>query len=335
MISALKTLAKSLPYPLFLRLYYAWDRVELRARAETARQRAGIPLLSQVDLLKTKSSDTLFVLGSGPSINRISAERWRVIAAHDTLGFNFWLYHSFVPKFYFFESIERPASPEAFDAFLDLARRRAADYASTLKVMTEFHRLEMQSMDHLPPEFRKNLFAAHKVEAPARNEAELAQALQYLRRRGAFQVSGRFPSLLKYASSLTSILVFALKLGYKRIVLCGIDLKTPDYFFQDRHIYAESWEPPKAERKDRHDTDLPLTWRLPATQAVAVIKEQLLDPAGVDLLVENQDSALWPMLSAFPIANSPLPWVSGQAILREEQHLYNEPILGLKRDLTR
>ncbi len=304
MLSALKSLAKSLPYPVFLRLYYAWDRVELRARAETARKRTGIPMLSQVDLLKIKRSDTLFVLGSGPSINRISAERWQEIAAHDTLGFNFWLYHSFVPKFYFFESIERPASPEAFDSFLGLARRRATDYASTIKVMTEFHRLETQTMDHLPPEFRKNLFAAHKVEAPARNEAEFARALQYLQRRGAFRITGRFSSLLKYASSLTSILTFALKLGYKRIVLCGIDLKTPDYFFQDRRIYAESWEPPVADRKERHDTDLPLTWRLPATRAVAVIKQQLLDPAGVELLVENQDSALWPVLPLFPTLDS-------------------------------
>ncbi len=304
MISALKSLAKSLPYPLFLRLYYAWDRVEQRARAETARKRAGIPMLGQVDLLKIKSSDTLFVLGSGPSINRISAERWQEIAAHDTLGFNFWLYHSFVPKFYFFESIEKPSSPEAFDSFLALAKCRAADYASTVKVMTEFHRLETQTMDHLPPEFRKNLFAAHKLEAPARSEAEFARALEYLQRRGAFQVTGRFSSLLKYASSLTSILVFAMKLGYKRIVLCGIDLKTPDYFFQDRRIYAESWEPPVAERKERHDTDLPLIWRLPATRAVAVIKQQLLDPAGVELLVENQDSALWPMLPALPSVDS-------------------------------
>jgi hypothetical protein len=300
MISTLKSMAKSLPYPLFLRLFYAWDRVDQRARAETARKRAGIPMLGHVDLLKIKSSDTLFVLGSGPSINRISAERWQLITANDTLGFNFWLYHSFVPKFYFFESIEKPASPEVFDSFLALTRRRAADYASTVKVVTEFHRLETQTMDHLPPEFRKNVFAVHKVEAPARNEAEFARALQYLQRRRAFQVTGRFSSLLKYASSLTSILVFALKLGYKRIVLCGIDLKTPDYFFQDRRIYAESWELPVAERKERHDTDLPLAWRLPATRVVAVIKQQLLDPAGVELLVENQGSALWPVVPALP-----------------------------------
>lgn len=304
MVQSLKSLAKSLPYPLFLRLFYAWDRVELRARAEAARKRTSIPALDQIDLLKIKSSDTLFVLGSGPSINKISSQRWQTIAAHDSLGFNFWLYHSFVPKFYFFESIEKPVSPEAFESYLGLTTSRAPDYANTVKIAMEFHRRGTQTFENLPAAFKKNVFAVHKVEAPARNEAEFARALQYLQRRGAFRITGRFSSLLKYASSLTSILTFALKLGYKRIVLCGIDLKTPDYFFQDRRIYAESWEPPVADRKERHDTDLPLTWRLPATRAVAVIKQQLLDPAGVELLVESQDSALWPMLPLFPTLDS-------------------------------
>jgi hypothetical protein len=310
MVEILKSLAKSLPYPLFLRLFYAWDQVRLRPRAEAARTRAGIPLLDQVDLLQIKSSDTLFVLGSGPSINRILPERWQLIAGHDTVAFNWWLYHSFVPKFYFFESIEKAASPEAFDSYLTLAGRRANDYASTIKVAMEFHREGTQTLDHLPPAFRKNLFAAHKVEAPARNEEELVRALRYLEGRGTFQVAGRFSYLLKYAASLTTMLVFALKLGYKRIVLCGIDLKTPDYFFQDRRFYPESWEPPAAERNGSHDTDVPLTWRVPVTRAVAVIKKQLLDPAGMALYVESEDSALWPMLPAFPVLASDVPWPS-------------------------
>jgi hypothetical protein len=310
MVETLKSLAKSLPYPVFLRLFYAWDRMRWRPRAEAARKRAGIPLLDEVDLLRIKSSDTLFVLGSGPSINRISAERWRLIAAHDTVGFNWWLYHSFVPKFYFLEVIEKEVSPEAFEAYLTLASRRAAEYASTVKIAMEFHRLGAQTLDHLPSAFRKNLFAAHKVEAPARNEAELAQALLYLQGRGAFQVTGRFSSLLKYAASLTTMLVFALKLGYKRVVLCGIDLKRPDYFFQDRRFYPESWEPPDMDRYASHDTDVPLVWRVPVTRAVAVIKQQLLDPAGIELYVESEQSALWPRVPAFPVLESDGPGIS-------------------------
>ena len=310
MIETLKSLAKSLPYPVFLRLFYLWDGMRWRRRAEAARNRAGIPPLDQVDLLQIKSSDTLFVLGSGPSINRISAERWRLIAAHDTVGFNWWLYHSFVPKFYFFEVIEREESLEAFETYLTLAGRRAAELASTIKIAMEFHRLGTQTLDHVPGSFRTNLYAAHKVEAPARNEAELVQALRYLQGRGAFQVTGRFSSLLKYAASLTAMLAFALKLGYKRVVLCGIDFKTPDYFFHDRRFYRESWERPKGERIANHYTDSSLTWKVPVSQAVAVIQQQLLAPAGIQLYVETDQSALWPMLPAFQVVESDAPGVS-------------------------
>lgn len=309
MVETLKSLAKSLPYPVFLRLFYAWDRMRWRRWAEAARKRAGIPSLDEVDLWQTKSSDTLFVLGSGPSINRISAERWKLIAAHDTVGFNWWLYHSFVPKFYFLEVIEKEESPEAFEAYLTLASRRGSDYSSTIKVAMEFHTLGTQTLDYLPIAFRKNLFAAHKVEAPARNEEELARALRYLQSRGAFQVAGRFPCLLKYAASLTTMLVFALKLGYKRVVLCGIDLKTADSFYHDRRFYFESWCPPVMEN-GIHRTDVPLAWRVPAARAVAVIKQQLLDPAGIELYVENEQSALWPMVPAFPVMESGAPSVS-------------------------
>jgi hypothetical protein len=316
MIETLKSVAKSLPYPLFLRLFYAWDRVQWRPRAVAARKRAGIPRLDQVDLLQTKSSDTLFVLGSGPSINRISPERWQSIAAHDTVGFNWWLYHSFVPKFYFFEVIEKEVSPEAFESYLALAGHRAPDYASTIKVAMEFHRLGVQTLDHLPSAFRNNLFAAHKVEAPARTDGELAQALCYLQSRGAFQVTGHFSYLLKYAASLTTMLAFALRLGYKRIVLCGIDLKTSDYFFQDRRIYPESWEPSEAEHFETHFTEVPLTWKLPVTRAVAVMKRQLLDPAGIELYIESQDSALWPMLPVFPGLASDVSGLSKTPVAR-------------------
>lgn len=309
MVETLKSLAKSLPYPVFLRLFYGWDRVRSWPRAEIARRRVGVPLLDEVDLLQVKASDTLFVLGSGPSINRISAQRWNSIAAHDAVGFNWWLYHSFVPKFYFFEVIEKDES-NAFDAYLSLADRRAADYSSTIKVAMEFHKPEMHTLDYLPPAFKSNLFAAHKTEAPARNEAELAWALRYLQDRRAFEVSGRFRSLLKYAASLTTMLVFGLRLGYKRIVLCGIDLKTADNFYQDLRFYAESWRPTVIENRGSHNTDVPLTWRVPVTRAVAVFKEQLLDPAGVELYVETKDSALWPILPVFPASGSGIPRLS-------------------------
>jgi len=70
------------------------------------------------------------------------------------------------------------------------------------------------------------------------------------------------------------------------------------------------------EHGGSHDTDVPLLWRVPVTRAVAVIKQQLLDPAGVKLYVESQDSALWPMLPALPGLVSDVPLLSKTSSLQ-------------------
>ncbi len=296
MTSAAKSIAKSLPYPVFLRLYYAWERFCRAPRAESVRLSAGIPLLEEVDLRQFKGSDSLFVLGSGPSINRISDARWREIKRNDTVGFNWWLYHPLVPKFYFLESFEREAAPDHFECYLTLTRARAVDYAGTIKIAMELHKPGTQTVLALDPGFKKNLFAAHSVAVPARNEDELAWAFRYLQHTGVFDCTGRFSHLPKHAASLTSLLVFAVKLGYKRVVLCGIDLKTSSYFFQERTVYSESWELPSAAACERHETDVPLTWRVPVNRVVAAIKQIIYDPSEIQLVIESRQSALWPML---------------------------------------
>jgi hypothetical protein len=296
MSSAVKSIAKSLPYPVFLRLYYGWERFCLAPRAEFVRRSAGIPLLEEVDLRQFKGSDSLFILGSRPSINRISDARWSEIKRHDTVGFNWWLYHPLIPKFYFLESFEREAAPEHFECYLSLARARAADYAGTIKIAMELHKPGTQTVLALDSGFKQNLFAAHSVAVPARDENELACAFRYLQRTGSFNRAGRFSHLLKHAASLTSLLVFAVKLGYKRVVLCGIDLKTSLYFFQERSLYSESWEMPSAAASQPHETDVQLTWRVPVSRVVACIKRLIYDPSEIQLLVESRQSALWPML---------------------------------------
>src|SRR5438105_10010101 len=137
MLSALKDLAKRLPYPVLLRIFYFWYIARDIRATETARRRSGVRRLNEVDLHAYKRSNTLFVLGSGASVNEISPERWKVIARHDSVGFNFWLVHPFVPTYYFLEVIRRADSPEAFDPFVTIANERAADYRDVPKIAME------------------------------------------------------------------------------------------------------------------------------------------------------------------------------------------------------
>ena len=52
------------------------------------------------NLSSYKQSDTLFILGSGGSIATCSDKQWETIGKHDSIGFNFWLLHEFVPTYF-------------------------------------------------------------------------------------------------------------------------------------------------------------------------------------------------------------------------------------------
>ena len=300
MLQALKDLAKKLPPSLLLKSYYTWYAATSLRRAETARRRLGLPRLGGCEIARQKASDTLFVLGSGPSINQIPADRWQAISRYDTVGFNWWIIHPFVPKFYFLEAWGREEGRDPFARYVETVNRRAYDYRNTIKIAMEMDKPGELTVDAVSPEFLQSMFVAYNLPVAARTEEELATALNYLHRKGAFRQTNRFSFLLKYAASLTTLLIFAYRMAYKRVVLCGIDLKTSEYFYQDASRFPEWAGVEYHPRQTRHSTDVRLTWRVPVSDSVMIIKSVLYDPAGLELYVEDSSSALWPRLQQAP-----------------------------------
>lgn len=52
------------------------------------------------DLKQYKKSDRIYILGSGKSVLDITKEEWKEIRKHDSIGFNHWYVHEFIPTFY-------------------------------------------------------------------------------------------------------------------------------------------------------------------------------------------------------------------------------------------
>ena len=63
---------------------------------------------------KSKKSEIVFILGSGSSVNDLSDNDISHIEKHDTIGFNFWLYHDIVPDYYIFETPRDSIRKEEF-----------------------------------------------------------------------------------------------------------------------------------------------------------------------------------------------------------------------------
>jgi hypothetical protein len=299
MIDIVKRRIQKVPYPLFLRIFSVWFFLRKTLRAEYVRRKAGLPLLSAVDLGQCKRSDVLFILGTGPSINQISAQRWRTISQHDTLGLNFWLYHPFVPSFYVVESSSYGGDRDTVSRRIrEVANRRATEYGDTVKFITDLYQPGRQWVLDVDPVFRKNLYAAYDLQIPARTEKEFEYGIQYLLQKGVFDPATRIRALFKYGQSLLLLLTFAFRLRYRKVVLCGIDMNTNDHFYDDPELYPEAvWAKPSSASWGYDDR---FQWGIRQSSVACVMKRLLFDPAGIQLYVENRSSALWPRIPEAP-----------------------------------
>jgi hypothetical protein len=286
-------------HPLFLRAYYLkYLLFELR-RDEYCRRRIGIRRFADLDLRTIKRSDTLFILASGSSINRISPTRWGVIARHDSIGFNFWPIHPFVPNMFFLETIPPNHAHGMFDVFCSIARRRAKDYAAVTKVVTELRNARAMRFAG-SEEFHGPLYSLRTFPVAASTEAEFAYGMSYLRSKGLFDPAGRIDTVFKQASTLSALIALGIRMRYRRIVLCGVDLNHSHYFYQDRALYPETASLEFSPRYQPHATNSPMPWRIAIEFVILEMKRQLLDPEGIDLYVENRSSALWPKVLEAP-----------------------------------
>jgi hypothetical protein len=301
-------LGKRLPYPAF---QAAFQLVRERPRANARRKKIaelGLASWEEMDFLQYKSSDTLFILGSGPSINAIKQSRWASIMVHDSFGFNFWLCHDVVPTVYFFEGVHvNNGLYGSYDWRLSVLTRltqlmaeRANDYRAIPKIVDELHPEESHWHELLPDSFASNLYVANTLLMAGREKHDVARSLKRELRRGTFDLRGHLGSVPKFGYSLGTLLSIAVCLRYKRVVLCGIDINRPGYFYNDLEKYpqmAHFHSSPSHTTHYSHDS-----WGLRCAfkDYVLVFFSEVMAPIGIELYVESQESALYPNIPLAP-----------------------------------
>lgn len=177
-------------------------------------------LLDERALRRTRRSDTVFVFGSGASLNDLTPAEWAEIERHDTLGFNWWVHQRFVrTDYHLIRGIP--------DTDLDprVWRPQVADYFRLLR-------------DN--PLFDGTIFLVHSgFRAINGNRAIGGQLLPDQSRvflwRSSMRVgppSGSFrEGLVHGQSTIQECINFAYLLGWKRVVLTGVDLYDRRYFW--------------------------------------------------------------------------------------------------------
>ena len=95
----------------------------------------------------------------------------------------------------------------------------------------------------------------------------------------------RVSAIFKQATTLSSLVALAIRMQYRTIVLCGVDLNDSEYFYQDPILYPDSAELEFRARNQPHLTNQPMPWRITIKSVILEMKRQLMDPEGIQLYV--------------------------------------------------
>ena len=173
-------------------------------------------LLSEAQLRDLRKSDTVFIFGSGGSLNEIADAEWRAIESHDTFGFNWFVHQQFVRSdFHVVREVgEWQDWRSDIRRYFDLINSNPRFANTTFLVQTGFSGVNGNRaiwLRLLPRHRRVFLFRSHRgSRLPSTSLAD-----------GVAHTEG----------TLSDCINLAALLGWRNIVLCGVDLYNRQYFW--------------------------------------------------------------------------------------------------------
>lgn len=274
----------------------------LTQEAQQKIRESGLRSINDLDMAKIKRSDTLFILGSGASVNELREKDWEYIASCNSVGFNYWMAHPFVPDLYF---TEPPPNEYVWAEYLGQYEASKVAYGNVPFIVNykEWQKkTEAYPLSSIPPSLQKNLY--HYAPYYLRlNKPWMIRLALMVWRRNVIRPN-RFDGLILQRASLGMLIMFGLLTGFKRIVLVGVDLANTRYFFEDKNQVFRYY-PPNIQAGVVHrtvDSTLDIN-RVSVTidKYIYLLNDVLLKPAKVSLYVANEKSLLYPRLPLFKI----------------------------------
>tara|TARA_B100000900_G_scaffold387880_1_gene379476 strand:+ start:202 stop:1077 length:876 start_codon:yes stop_codon:yes gene_type:complete len=256
---------------------------------------SGLKPLIINDLIHKKKSDTLFILGSGSSINHISDKLWHRISEMDSIGLNFWILHDFVPTFLKFELPLRDNQErsklfsEYFEDKWQLYEKSTLIYNhyNDEQPLPAFIKSKLEIKDFY---FPKYLYVPGTLESTV--EMNLNSYFNYIK---FFQSKS---ILFAKTGSLISTISIGLLLDYKNIVLCGVDLSDTKYFFDDNY-YKSKFPDIDADQPGEVHLTIDKSKKSITIDTIIKILNYINVKRGNNIFIENSSSVLSNILPVY------------------------------------
>jgi hypothetical protein len=256
------------------------------------------------------ADSTIFVFGTGASINDYPEEWWSVIRNHHSVGMNFFLLHEHVPTYHVMEDVHGIRAQLLRYRYLERGDYRAVPLivkTQLTNLSTRRVKERIEELEALPASIREQTYLSLDFLAAGRTVLEMEESYQRLAAWGLWKPKRRFLVLTKRRGSVSYVINLAVRAGYRRIVLCGIDLNHTEYFYDSRRGEFERSELPvpiNDEVGPVHSTNDPDQDPVTIHDVILAIKNGILDPMGIELMVGSRSSALYPELAQFDWATA-------------------------------
>ncbi len=173
-------------------------------------------------IYKHKKHDVATFLGSGPSINNITDEQWKIISDKtDVWAVNYWLYHPFVPDFYHVEvkSYNRKSAKKTWAS-------RSDDYKDCVFVINQDREYLLDIIGE------KQYIYLYKMNKINRTQAPIIP--KYMPETD--------PNVLtcNLISSVTMLMELMWRFKYEKVIFFGIDMTNSRYFWTGKPEFGET-----------------------------------------------------------------------------------------------
>jgi len=219
--------AASLSRAVAWRLRFLRDRlrslpVEAEAWLGDRSDRARYPTLDESQLRRRSRSETCFIFGSGQSLDEITAAEWQAISRHNTMAFNYFMRSRFVRvDIHLVGEIVSPdgAAPSVWRPFI-------REYG-TLIEENPFYADTILGVQEGLRAYQSNRLVSSGVLRPGR---ELFRYRRIGRGEQRAPSAALSDGLVHGAGTLVGCVNLAVILGFREIVLAGVDLYDRRYF---------------------------------------------------------------------------------------------------------
>jgi hypothetical protein len=250
------------------------------------RERPDLPytLKPMPEIAQYKQSDTMFIFGSGPSVNDLTPDELQRIRCCDTLSFNRFCYKPVVEcTFHLTHDIYGEWKPLNWQFHVEKCRFYANSFF-------KYQRQPIHLLQGEPSGFASRMLLAESL-LPPQSICSIYEERRNSRNMAILPDRSEW-TLMHGRGTLIDCVHFAFLMKYSKIVLVGVDLTNTAYFF-----LKEGERDPDNERRgiqlaDKHTTSDAMMELLPKWASV-------MKTAGSELFVYSKRSMLASCLPLF------------------------------------